>query len=168
MSNLKKNFSKIYEEYIDRIYRFIYLKVDSEETAKDICAQTFLKAWEFYRQNPNIESFSGFLYKIARNTIIDYYRKDKKINIVSPEEVKPSLLSQDSGIEQKAILNSDLERIKKAISFLKEDYQNVIIWHYLDEMEISEISKIMQKSEQSVRVLLHRALKSLREKLEEI
>jgi len=59
-------------------------------------------------------------------------------------------------------LNSDMIEVKKALSQLKDDYQNIIIWHYLDDFSAKEISQILGKSEGSIRVLIHRALKSLK------
>ena len=91
MSNNKKRkiFSKIYDKYVERIYRFVFLKVSSREVAEDLTAETFLKAWEVYRKpqfsNPasQIENPQAFLYKIAKNLIIDHYRQKSRFKIIS-------------------------------------------------------------------------------------
>lgn len=163
MTNPHKEFSKIYDKCIDKIYRFIFLKVNSQEIAQDLCSETFLKGWEAYKTNPKIDNPSAFLYRIARNLVIDYYRQKARTQFVSPEVVP--IIDPNPGIEEKAILNSDLDQIKTVLADLKEDYQNVIIWHYLDDLSIPDIAKMLQKSEEATRVTLHRALKTLREEI---
>jgi len=160
MANYRKEFSKIYDQCINKIYRFIFLKVNSEEIAQDLCSETFLRGWESYKNNPKIENPSAFLYRIARNLVIDYYREKGRTNFVSPEIVP--IADPSPGIEEKAALNSDLDQVKAVLADLKREYQDVIIYRYLDELSIPEIAKIMEKSEGTVRVTLHRALRTLR------
>jgi RNA polymerase sigma-70 factor (ECF subfamily) len=164
MSNKNKEFGKIYDKYINKIYRFIYLKVSSQEIAQDICSETFLRGWKVFKSN-KIDNSQAFLYKIANNLIIDYYRKKERTKTVLIEDY---LGQSDPNInlEEKALLESDLNQIKKALLGLKEDYQNVIIWHYLDDLSISECAKLLDRTEEATRVLLHRALNTLREKIE--
>lgn len=163
MPNYRKEFSKIYDQCINKIYRFIFFKVNSEAIAQDLCSETFLKGWESYRNNPNIENPSAFLYRIARNLVTDYYREKGRTQFVSPEVVP--IIDPNPGIEEKAIFNSELNRVKLVLAGLKEDYQNVIIWHYLDDFSIPEVAKMLNKSEETTRVTLHRALKSLRNEI---
>lgn len=164
MNNLKKKFSKIYDQYINKIYRFIFLKVNSQEVAQDLTSETFLRAWQTFKEkNEEIENFNAFLYKIARNLVTDYYRQKGKAQVVSAE-LTP-ITDPRENLEKKAILNSDLEIIRKALANLPEDYQNVIIWHYLDDLPIQKIALMLDRTESATRVLLHRALASLRQKL---
>ena len=172
MANPRKEFGKIYDQCIGKIYRFIYLKVSSEEIAQDLCSETFLKGWEAYKeaQNPKskiqkIENPSAFLYRIARNLVTDHYRQKGRNQVVSTEFV--SIVDPEPDLEEKAALSSDLSQIKAALVNLKEDYQNVIILHYLDDLSVKEVAKLLDKSEQATRVTLHRALKALRGKINE-
>ena len=168
MDNLRKEFSKIYDSHIDKIYRFVFFKVNSQEIAQDLTSETFLRTWEKFKQektNP-IENPQAFLYRTARNLVIDHYREKGKNQIISAEAVP--IIDPRENIEQEAIQNSDLNMIKAALTGLKEDYQNVIIWHYLDDLPISEVSKLLSRTEEATRVLLHRALKSLRDKVNEV
>ncbi len=160
MANPRKIFSKIYDQHIDKIYRFIFFKVNSQEIAQDLTSETFLRGWESFKNGNKIENPQAFLYKIARNLVTDHYREKGKVKIVSADYVK--ITDPRTNLEEKAILNSDLDTIRLALTSLKENYQNVIIWHYLDDLSISEIAKILDKSEEATRVQLHRALKSLR------
>ncbi len=80
MDKLKKTFSAIYDKYINKIYRFVFIKVNSQEIAEDLTSETFLRGWEAYKKasNPHrqkIDNPSAFLYQIARNLVIDQYRE---------------------------------------------------------------------------------------------
>jgi len=163
MANVRKVFSKIYNQCIDKIYRFIFLKVNSEEIAQDLTSETFLRGWESFQQNKEIENPQAFLYQIARNLVTDFYREKGRTQFVSPEIV--SIADPNPGIEEKAVFNSDLDRVRAILADLKEDYQNVIIWHYLDDLPIPEVAKMLDRSEEATRVLLHRALKALKNEL---
>lgn len=161
MANHRKEFSKIYDKSIDKIYRFIFLKVNSQEIAQDLCSETFLRGWESYKNNPKINNPSAFLYRIARNLVIDYYRQKGRNQFVSPDDV--AIVDPGPDLEEKAVFNSDLGEVKAVLADLKEDYQNVIILRYLDDLSIQQVAEMMEKSEDATRVTLHRALKALKE-----
>jgi len=164
MSNLKKEFSKIYDKYINQIYRFVFLKVNSKEIAEDITSETFLKVWESYKNN-KIENVSAFLYQVARNLITDYYRQKSRTQFLPLDSV--SIIDPSNNLKEISENKSDIETIKSALFRLEnENYQNIIIWHYLNDLSIKEISKINNQSEGAVRVMLSRALKELKEIIE--
>ncbi len=171
MANPRKIFSKIYNQYIEKIYRFIFLKVNSQEVAQDLTSEVFLRGWEAFKktQNPKLKSqneiknLQAFLYRIARNLVTDHYREKGRTQIVSADYVK--ITDPSPNLEEKALLKSDFDNIRIALTDLKEDYQNVIIWRYIDDLPIPEIAKILDKSEEATRVQLHRALKALKNKL---
>lgn len=157
-------FAALYDIYVKRIYRFVYFKVNSKEEAEDLTSEVFLKAWNYINENKELKSFSGLLYKIARNCIIDLYRaksvKSETILISSlPEGIEPG----DKGREVLE-LNVGLEAqdLIKVIKKLKLEYQEVLTLRYVDELQIEEIAEIMGKGNISVRVTLHRALKKLK------
>jgi len=163
MENLRKIFSKIYDRYIDKIYRFIFLKVSSQEIAQDLTSETFLRGWESFKNGNKIENPQAFLYKIARNLVTDHYREKGRAQVVSAEYVP--IVDPRQNLEEKSLLNSDIDNVKMALASLPEEYQDVIIWHYLDGLAFSEIGQILHKSENAVRVQTHRALEKLRKKL---
>ena len=165
MSNPHKKFSQLYDQNIEQIYRFVYFKVSSKEIAEDLCSETFAKGWNHFKENhEKIDNPRAFLYQIARNLIVDHYREKNKADLVSVEFVPLS----DPGIDVKeqSMLNSDLDNVKKALQNLKEDYKEIIVMHYLNDLEIPEIAQSLGKKEGAVRVKLHRALKALKKKLE--
>ncbi len=167
MPNLKKIFSKIYDQYVAKIYRFIFLKVNSKEIAQDLTSETFLKAWESFKkrtlniEHRTIDNPKAFLYQIAKNLIIDYYREKGKVQLVSAQSLP--IVDPRMNLEERAMINSDLELVKKAILNLKDEYQDAIIWYYLEGYSVSEIAKILDKSEPATRMLISRAIKNLRQ-----
>jgi len=163
MSDQRKIFSKIYDRYIDKIYRFIFLKVSSQEIAQDLTSETFLKGWESFKNGTKIENPQAFLYRIARNLVTDHYREKGRAQIVSAEYV--SIVDPREDVEEAAVLKSDIDTVRLALVNLSEDYQNVIIWHYLDDLPITEVAKLLDRTEEATRVLLSRALKSLRNEI---
>ena len=164
MNNAKKDeFSLIYDEHVPKIYRFIFLKVSSREIAEDISSEVFVRTWsEFNKQD--IRNIQAFLYGVARNLIADHYRVQSKVKIVSVEATFDVQDEQDN-LQERANVGSDMEMVRKALSDLNDDYQDLIIWRYLEELSIPEIAEITGKSEENVRVGIHRALKSLKGRL---
>jgi len=164
MADPRKDFSEIYDKYIEKIYRFIFLKVNSQDIAEDLTSETFLRVFESFKTN-NIENPQAFLYRVARNLVTDHYREKGRTQVVSADYV--SVVDPEENLEKKAILNSDMEQVRFALSSLKEDYQNVIVWHYLDDLPIIEVARMLDRSEEATRVLLHRALKALKNEIKE-
>ncbi len=168
MSNLHKKFSQIYDKNLNNIYRFIYFKVNSEQIAEDLCSETFLRAWKAVNRDNNhfeheINNPRAFLYQIARNLVIDYYKQKDRTRTVSIDNIV--LADQSQSIEEKVAIDSDMNNVRLAMQDLNQDYQDIIIWHYIEGLSCREIAKIMNKSYGSTRVMLHRALNTLREKV---
>ena len=161
----KKEFSEFYNKNIDKVFRFIYLRVDTTETAQDLTSSAFLKLWK--RQDSEISNSTAFLYRIARNQIIDFYRsKSKKpLSLDKVGEIADFQVAQPT-FSEKIELTLEMERIKKVIQNIKPVYADVIIWHYVDDLSSKEIAQILKKREGNVRVIIHRALQALKEQLE--
>lgn len=158
-------FAKIYDIFIDPIYRYVYYRVNSSE-AEDLIETVFLKVWENIRQyRPRKKSFSSWIFRIAHNLVIDYYRGYK--NGVF-EELTPQMPDQTR--EHNPICSAqnvlDKESLRVALSKLKRQYSEIIIYKFINELSNKEITEIMKKSEGSLRILQFRALKALKKELE--
>ncbi len=180
----RKDFEEIYDTHVEQIFRFVYLKVGSKDDAEDITSRVFIQTWKSVAgSDPAMpENPRALLYKVARNLVIDHYRKnrptreeDSEEDTASPKKkTKPKqvpledVMVEDKEIrpDEKALLNSQIEEVKQALQEINEDYQNVIIWYYLDELTVPEIAELLDKPEASVRVLIHRAVDSLKKRLE--
>ena len=156
----KNAFSEIYNSYLDKIYRFIYFKISSKESAEDLTSETFFKILNHLNSDKEIENLQAFIYQTARNLIIDHYRKNSK---TVPLEGLEKFLPDNKNHH---LINDDLRAIEKALSVLKDEYREIIILCHIDQLSAKEASQILQKPEGTIRVTLHRALKSLREKLD--
>jgi RNA polymerase sigma-70 factor (ECF subfamily) len=166
MDETNKKYSQIYDRYVAKIYRYVFLRVNSREAAEDLTSETFLRGYEAYKApGSDIKNPQAFLYQIAKNLVVDHYRGKAKAQLVSIEDSKIQLTDSKINIEQAAMAASDLEQVRKAISGLSEDYQNVIIWRYLEDLPIKEVASLLDRSEEATRVLLHRALNELKTKL---
>ena len=154
-------FAKIYDLYIDKIYRFIYFKVKSSDDAQDITSDVFLKAWRYIIQNENeVRSINSFLYTLAKNTVTDFYRKKRQQEV--PLEDSDNLVDESKTVLEELNISSDMESVKESLIKLKDEYREVIILKYIDELSIKEISKIINKKAGATRVLIHRALQTLK------
>lgn len=172
---IKKNdreaFIKAYDLYVNQLYRFIYFKVGNREEAEDLCSAVFLKTWNYILDNSLKEhkTLKALLYKIARNLIIDHYRKNKAKETIS--------LDGDNGIEIEVVdekqnmakvieLKTDLLVLETKLPELKDEYREVIILRFVNELSIKEVAEILDKPRGNIRVLIFRALKALKELLE--
>jgi len=132
--------------------------------SQDLTAEAFKRLWESIQAPTEIKDPRAFLYQIARNLIIDHYRQKGREPIkIQPEELE--IESQEKGPSAQAEDAERADKIQQALSGLKDNYQNVLIWYYLDEMSIEEIAELENKSENAVRVTIHRGLEKLREKM---
>jgi len=165
MDHLRETFSRVYDQHVAKIYRFIVVKVSSQQIAEDLCSEVFMRGWEAFLRNREIQNPNAFLYQIARNVLAEHYRKEQKLEVISVEDVLQVPNDQIDPQEQ-AAMDSDIEEIQAAIRALKEEYQNFILLRYVEELSTPEIAQIMGKSEESVRVGMHRALKALRDQLQ--
>ncbi|MFA5413802.1 MAG: RNA polymerase sigma factor [Patescibacteria group bacterium] len=166
-------FGKLYDIYVDQIYRFIYFKVGRKEEAEDLTGDVFLKTWQYINEMGSevIDNLRAFLYQTARNTVIDFYRsRDQKEFVALPQEQendeeKPSMeiIDEKQDLVEKIELASDLEEVKKALQKIREEYREIIVLRFVEEMSVKETAEILGKSEGAVRVLLHRAVAALKE-----
>lgn len=160
-------FGRIYDRYVKALYRFCLLKLPSVEDAQDVTAETFTKCWHYLQEQPDIHHVRALLYRIARNLISDHYRKAS----VSPvtfdlDETSTSLQdpTSDRGREKDIIVaRVELAVILKHLDRLKEDYRDVVMFRLVDGLTFADIGKILGKQTGNVRVIYHRAVKTLKE-----
>ncbi|MFH1325935.1 MAG: RNA polymerase sigma factor [Candidatus Falkowbacteria bacterium] len=153
-----EDFGILYDRYIKKIYDFVYFKTGHKETAEDLVSIVFTKALEKINTFDNIGSFSSWIYRIARNTVIDYYRTKKSdANIEDAWD-----LADDSYVEIDLDVKQKLAEVKKYLSKLKSEQRDIIIMRVWQEMSYAEIAEIVGKSEASCKMVFSRAMKQLR------
>lgn len=161
----KDAFAGLYEQYVDAIYRYIYFRVSADD-AEDLVETVFVRAWEkigAYKQTK--DNFSSWLFRIAHNLVIDYYRSRKTIESIT-EEYQEYRAEYHPGIMTERGLESDV--LKRGMAGLREEYQEILILKYINELSNKEIAGLLDKSEGSLRILQFRALRALKSALEEM
>lgn len=154
----------IYEAYYMRVYRFVYYRVSHKETAEDITEEVFIKAFNSLKNLEKVEAFEGWLFQIARNLVIDYYRKKKQL---VPLDSIENTLEYDTNVVE--IINLQIEQtiLIKLLKELNDEQQSVIKMKFFDELDNSTIATILNKTEGAIRVIQHRAITKLKEIFED-
>ena len=158
-------FAKLYDAYLDRVYRYVYFRVSDDLTAEDLSSQVFLKAWEsldHYQMNGS--PFVAWLYTIAHNLVIDHYRTRKEL--VGLEEIAP-LASEDDSLDEQVGVMFDLKMMREVMQFLNEEQQQVLTLRFIAEFSTEHIAKVMGKREGAVRALQMRALQMMAKHMQE-
>ena len=164
-NNDQAAFAQLYEEHFDKIYRYVTLKIGNETEAEDMTQQVFLKALK------SISSFkwkgipfSAWLFRIAHNQVVDYFRSKKRSAVPLDE----SLLSDDSSLNNpQAIVEKklDIEQLLSATQHLTEAQREVISLRFAGELSIAQAAKAIGKSQGAIKALQHSAIVALRKTL---
>lgn len=157
-------FTELYDNYVAKIYRFIYFKVSSVEVAQDLTSEVFLKVWQYFTEGKQVKHLQAFVYQVARNLVIDHYRqKASQQTISTDDDSVTELIDETPAVDLVVQLASDVEKLEEALRQLKDEYREVIVLRYLDGLSTGEVADILDKSKGNVRVLTHRAIEALRE-----
>lgn len=159
-------FGSLYDAYQAKIYRFVLIKVSHREEAEDITHQVFLSAWQNIKSYKSLgHPFSSWLYQIARNKVIDYYRTTKQM--IDLEEADETFFSSTQEDLNMAVdLSLELEDVMAAIRELKQVYQDVIIMRFVEDLSPREVAAALGKTEGAIKLIQHRAMKELQAKLQ--
>jgi len=156
-------YGELYDYYVGKIYRFILFKVATSEEAEDLTSEVFLKTWEYINSTSRkIENLNALFYKVARNCVIDYYRK-KNQSVVLTDEDQMDLIEDKKNSVAKIEDRVDWDNLQTHLIKLKDVYREVLLLRYSEDFSINEISEIVDKSPGNVRIILHRALNALKE-----
>jgi RNA polymerase sigma-70 factor (ECF subfamily) len=154
----KEAFGRLYEKYAKKIYDFVFFRVSSKETAEDLTSDVFFKAlsglWERKFSGGN---FSAWLYRIARNRIIDHYRTAK---VESP--LQEDSRSDEGAFERQAEARGRLREVADHLGSLKPEQREIVVMRVWDELSYKEIAAITGKSEAAAKMVFARALSALK------
>jgi RNA polymerase sigma-70 factor (ECF subfamily) len=153
-------FAQLYEEYFDRIYRYIVFKIGDEMEAEDMTQQVFLKA---LRSISSFRwkgvSFSAWLFRIAHNQVVDYLRrKAKRVAVPLDEAIVSGGDNPQKVTEQRA----DIEQVLAAAKHLTKAQREVISLRFAGDLSVAEVAKAMGRSVGAVKALQHSAVVALR------
>jgi RNA polymerase sigma-70 factor (ECF subfamily) len=165
----KDAFGEIYDNYVDKIYRFILFKVSSQEQAEDLTSEVFLKFLEKIEKDKEngeieIDNLLAFLFKMARNLVIDFYRKSEN-SAFSLDDFDFDITDENGNLADQVQLKDDISGLQAGLKKIKESYREVVILYYLEGFSIEEIADILEKNQGAIRVQIHRAMKALKKEL---
>ena len=159
-------FGQLYDAYMERIYRFVYFRVEDQQTAEDITSQVFLKAWNnLDRFSFNRTPYLAWLYTIAHNAVIDHYRTRKVTTAL--DDVQLSQQDHAEAVENDIDLSAEMRLVKEALQLLTDDQQKVLTLKFIEGMSNHEIASHLGKREGAIRALQMRGLQALAKQLEE-
>lgn len=155
-------FAALYERYATDIYRFIKAQVPDTLEAEDLTSDVFLRAWHSLRRyRERGYPFSAYLYKIARNILIDHWRSKKKK--IDSRSLQIETFEDQFYIDDERLKPTpDSPALWQVLNEIREDYRSVLVLRFMVGLSPAEIAVIMHRSEGAVRVLQHRAVAAVR------
>lgn len=155
-------FGKVYDRYLDPIYRYVYNRTGNPADAEDITSQTFLAALEGlpkYRENGY---FAAWLFAIARRKVADHYRSRR--SQVDLDEVQ--FIWIDHEMDGSLIRNQRKEALQKVLQALPEQDKELLRLRYLAELNFSDIARLLKRSEPAVKKAYYRLIDRIQQKME--
>jgi RNA polymerase sigma-70 factor (ECF subfamily) len=158
----REAFGDLYELYLDDLYRYVFYRLNHKEDAEDLTEQVFLKAWAGLSSFRGEVPFKSWIYRIARNAVVDHYRMRKPELPVEGQKLPAGGHNHplDSALAQEST-----ELLAEAISKLSALHQDVLILRFVNGSSTEETARILERSVGAIRVLQHRALKSVKSHL---
>ncbi|MDZ7726467.1 MAG: RNA polymerase sigma factor [Candidatus Campbellbacteria bacterium] len=158
--DIEKKFIETHEAYSDAIFRFCFFKISDRDKAYDLAQETFVRLWNYIRDGEKtIDNERAFLYKIARNLIIDEYRKKDSMSLDTLQE---GGFDVSSGGEKDIEMDVSTREVVEAIHKLDDLYCEVALLRFVEGYPPREIAEMLSVSENVVSVRLNRAVKKLR------
>jgi RNA polymerase sigma-70 factor (ECF subfamily) len=154
-------FAQLYEEYFDKVYRYIYLRLGDQAEVEDLAQEVFIKALKAigsykWRNLP----FASWLFRIARNHMIDHLRKAGKVekvawddNVVRVEEPNPALVAEQ---------RLEIEELRNNVEKLSPAQRAVISLRFGGGLSVAEAATVLGKSPNTVKALQHSGIVALK------
>lgn len=155
----KAYFLQIYDTYADDIFRFCSLKVSSKELAQDLTQEVFMRFWQALREGTVMRSERALLYTMARNLVIDWYRKKKESSL----DVLTEQGTEFSGDDASDVMrDAEMKEALAAVAELDDASREVLLMRYVEGLSPKEIAQLTGETANVVSVRLNRAMKKVR------
>ena len=158
--SMEATIAGLFEEYYDKVVRYIYIRISDQPEAEDLAGEVFLKALKSmgsYRGSA--EQLRFWIFKIARNIVIDHYRKMSKRKTVNLDDVE---IADSTNVEEMAEQRLQIGELTKAMKQLTEAQQEVIGLRFFAGLSSAETAQILGKSSGAVREMQCDAIQRLR------
>ncbi len=155
-----QQFLDMVDKYQDAIFRFLFFRVGNRAVAVDIAQDTFTKTWSYLASGKTIEYPEAFLYRAAKNALVDYYKKEKPGSLDTMLDAGYDPASTKDVDE--VLRNDDIESVRVLLETLDEESKQIIFLRFTEEKPIEEIADLYNKSVNAMTVQIHRIIKKLR------
>ncbi len=159
---LKAQFLAAYERHADELYRFIYFKISNKEKAEDVTQEVFIELWQALRKKTKIKNTRAFLFTVARNRIIDWYRKKKSVSLETITSTGVEFQGDDAS---SVTMRTEFDQVVAAMEQLDDASREVVQLRHIEGFTPQEIADVTGESANAVSVRLNRATKRLKELL---
>jgi len=160
-------FAQLYDRHVDAIYRYVTLRVPTQEQAEDITEDVFLRAWQNLSKFRPERPILHWLYRIAHNRVVDEHRRKAQQNasLDAMNEAGQQIASPQPDPLHTAISHEEIGYLRSALATMSDDEQALLTLRFTENLAFKDIAGILGKSEGACRVLQHRALKKLAQEL---
>lgn len=155
----KDYFIQIYDTYADAIFRFALMKVSDRDIAADLSQEVFMRFWQALRAGTTLRNDRALLYTIARNLIIDWYRKKKESSLDAMQE---GGFDPTGGDEVPILEHAQTQEVLKAVQILDEASREAVLLRYVDGFSPAEIGALRNETANAISVRISRALAKVR------
>ena len=156
---VEAQFIKAYEEYADAIFRYCYYRVFNRELAKDLSQEVFMKTWRSITEGNEVKNIRAFLYRAARNIVIDHSRKKHESSL---DELHDQGFDPAVELTEKIYNQIDAHTAIGQIEKLDDMYREVLLLRFVDGFSPKEIAGMIGETQNVVSVRINRGLKQLR------
>jgi len=161
--DIKQKFEMIYEKESDAIFRFCLFKISDKEQALDITQETFLRLWKNLLEKNDILNSRAFLFTVARNLVIDWYRKKKSVSFedMSTDE-EGGYDPSDEMTTEHLFIKADGRYLLEKIMQLNFANRQPVYLRYVEDLSPPEIGEILGISANAASVRINRGIEELR------
>ncbi|SFA98054.1 MULTISPECIES: RNA polymerase sigma factor SigX [unclassified Bacillus (in: firmicutes)] len=162
-------FDELYHKYHHDVFQFLFYMVKNKEQAEDLVQEVYIRVMKSYDRFEGKSSEKTWLFSIARNVAIDFFRKQKgwKQRLIEKFDLTAQHVKDVSLIpEEVAIQRDEIKHIYECLDKCSLDQKSVILLRYVHDMSISETAESLGWTESKVKTTQHRALKVLKKHME--
>lgn len=167
--NIKEEFTNIYNKEVDSLFRYCVVRVSDHSKATEIVQDIFTELWLKYNKGEIVTYSRAFLFTIAHNRIIDWYRKKKSQSLdamMESEETENSFEPADEKAHLDIILSAEAKRVVEAINELEFNYREPLYLRFVEDLSPEEIAKILNSTANVISVRLTRGIDKLRKQFD--
>lgn len=162
-------FNELYEKYHHDVFQFLFYMVRNKEHAEDLVQEVYIRVFKSYHRFEGKSSEKTWLFSIAKNVAIDFFRKQKgwKNRLLEKFDWSTSQVKDEYPIpEEITIQNEEIKWIYQCLEYCTMDQRTVVILRYLNDLSITETAQALGWTESKVKTTQHRALKALKRHME--